>query len=136
LGIEGSRRNETRQSVFIGNGSVLLRSVPRRFDLIAKPKQCQLSDPRCVAEENALRLHRKNLYQTCPSQSVQVLADFVQLVLVVDQFCSIAQLFSARLRVTFERILKYETAYKIATCNSVPRRGSCSQFLPPLAGRI
>jgi hypothetical protein len=47
------------------------------------------------------------------------LLDLGQLVLVLDQICSIAQLFSPRLRAKFERKLKYEIAPKIATF--VPR---------------
>jgi len=56
----------------------------------------------------------KNLYQTCPSQSVQVFRNFVQLVLVLDQICSTAQLFRRPFRATFKRKPNDETALKIA----------------------
>jgi len=52
-----------------------------------------------------------SLYRTCPSQSVQVLSNFVRLVLVLDQICPGAQLFSSRLRATLRRKLEYETAH-------------------------
>jgi hypothetical protein len=67
---------------------------------------------------------RKSLYQTCPSQRVQVCADFVQLVLVLHQICSIAQLFSSRLRAIFERKLNYETAHTLVYAKSPPAAGS------------
>jgi hypothetical protein len=79
---------------------------------------------RRVAEENTLRACRKNLYQTCSSQSVQVLRDFVQLVLVLDYFCPIAQLFPPPLRATFERKLKYENVPTIIYPESLPVAGS------------
>ena len=72
---------------------------------------------------------RKNLYRTCSSRSVQVLPNFVQLVLVLDQFCPSAQLFPPRLRATFKRKLKYETAHTI-----VHRRACPPQEGPPMAG--
>jgi hypothetical protein len=50
--------------------------------------------------------------------------DFVQLVLVLDHFCPIAQLFPPRLRATFERKLKYETAHTIVYPDSRPVEGS------------
>jgi hypothetical protein len=50
--------------------------------------------------------------------------DFVQLVLVLDQFCPIAQLFPPRRRATFERKLKYETVHTIACPENPPVAGS------------
>jgi hypothetical protein len=94
---------------------------------------------RRVAEENTLRACRKNLFQTCSSQSVQVLPNFGQLVLVLDQIGSIAQLFPPPLRATFEPKLKYENVHttvypeslsvagaKGAPCQPVPPRGIAS----------
>jgi len=50
--------------------------------------------------------------------------DFVQLVLVLDQFCPVEQLFPPRLRATFERKLKYETVHTIVYPESLPVAGS------------
>jgi hypothetical protein len=66
----------------------------------------------------------KYLYRTCPSQLVQVLRDFGQAVLVLDQICPVEQLFSARLRATFERKLKYETVHRTVHPESLPAAGS------------
>ena len=66
----------------------------------------------------------KNLYQTCPSQEVQVCADFVQLVLVLHRFCTVAQLFSPRIRATFEWKLKYENAHTLDCFSILPAAGS------------
>jgi hypothetical protein len=75
-------------------------------------------------EENTLRLRPKNLYRICSSQSVQVLRDFVQLVLVLDQFCTVAQLFPPRVRATFKRKLKYENEHTIVYPEILPVAGS------------
>jgi hypothetical protein len=66
----------------------------------------------------------KNLCQTCPSQSVQVLHNFVQLVLVLHQICSTAQLFSPRCYATVEPKPKYENIYTIVYPESLPVAGS------------
>jgi hypothetical protein len=50
--------------------------------------------------------------------------DFGQLVLVLQQICSIAQLFSPRFRATFERKLKYEIVHRIVYSESLPVAGS------------
>jgi len=63
----------------------------------------------------------QNLYQTCPSQKVQVRAVFVQLVLVLHHLRPTGQLFSPHLRVTFERKLNYESTLNIATVTPAPR---------------
>jgi hypothetical protein len=89
---------------------------------------------RCIPRrEITACLRRQNLYQTRPSQSVQVLANFVQLVLVLHQICSSAQLLSPRLCAAFERKPKHETANKIATCKPVPQRGTAARILFPRA---
>jgi hypothetical protein len=42
----------------------------------------------------------------------------------LNQFCPVEQLFSARLRATFERKLKYETVHTIVYPESLPAAGS------------
>ncbi len=89
---------------------------------------------RCIARrEITARSRHQKLYQTCPVQSVQVLANFVQLVLALHQICSSAQLLSPRLRATFERKPKHETAPKIASCNPIPQPGTAAPIFFPRA---
>jgi hypothetical protein len=42
----------------------------------------------------------------------------------LDQFCPVEQLFSARVRATFERKLNYETVHTIVYPESLPAAGS------------
>jgi hypothetical protein len=72
-------------------------------------------------DAESLHPRRKNLYQTCPSQSVQFSPDFVQRVLVLHHFCPSAQLFPPPLRATLKRKVKYETVHAIA-CPENPSR--------------
>jgi len=88
----------------------------------------------------ALQRDSQNLYQTCPSQLVQVWRDFGQMVLVLHQFCPIAQLFPPRLRATFERKPKYEKVHGITEYWGAPvlagvHRGRLSIFESRLSAR-
>jgi hypothetical protein len=74
--------------------------------------------------EQAPPPRQKNLYQTCPSQSVQVSPNFVQLVLVLHHFCPNAQLFPPPFRATLERKLNYETTHAIVHPEQLPGAGS------------
>jgi hypothetical protein len=86
---------------------------------------------------SALKMNRaaaqfKYLYQTCSSQSVQVLLNFVQLVLALDQICSIAQLYAPALCVNLKWKPKNENAPKTEQ-RKAPRRNLHAER-PPAAG--
>ena len=78
------------------------------------------------------KLVRRNQHKSSPN--------FVQLVLVLYQFCTNAQLFPPRLRATFEWKLNYETTHKITAFWAAPEpagayRGRISIFELRLCGR-
>ena len=68
------------------------------------------------AEKTCTKPVCRNQYRFSP--------EFVQLVLVLDQFCPVAQLFPPFLGATLERKLKYETAYTIVYLENQPAAGS------------
>ena len=78
------------------------------------------------------KLVRRNQHKSSPN--------FVQLVLVLYQFCTNAQLFPPRLRATFEWKLNYETTHTITAFWAAPEpagayRGRFSIFELRLSGR-
>ena len=97
-----------------------------------------MSEPRLkgwrhsAIQNTRAKLVRRNQHKSSPN--------FVQLVLVLYQFCTNAQLFPPRLRATFEWKLNYETTHKITAFWAAPEpagayRGRFSIFELRLCGR-